>query len=152
MLCCTPNLILLLISPPSWTSTYSFTSIILIFLHSSSSFLQISHKYLVERVDVANLSIIWMIFFCQYKIHDWFLCKPSPIIALPLSTFVESCQLDLSDFFYGFVKVITCICQVENMYFSPSAKQNQTEVWQRFIFSALHLLARYSADKVFCKT
>ena len=52
-----------MISPPSWTSTYSFTSIILIFLHSSSSFLQISHKYLVERVDVANLSIIWMLFF-----------------------------------------------------------------------------------------
>ena len=33
---------------------------------------------------------------------------------------------------YGFVKVVTWICQSCSTHFSPLAKQNHTEVWPRF--------------------
>ena len=50
-----------------------------------------------------------------------------------------SCYMDLSKLQYGFAKVVTWICQSSSIYFSPSAKQNQAEIWPR-IQSWLKLL------------
>ena len=67
-------------------------------------------------------------------IHDWlyeFVTIHSWISWNYLNHYMDL-DMNLSKVLNGFVYVVTWICQLCSMYFSPFAKQSQAEVWPRF--------------------